>query len=381
MVGKDCEYCDEDVETSAATDSVTIDVYELSISRDPYLGLDRTDEGRKSRTVKDASVAVSPVFSGTTNVLWTACGICEFVGPTDQTSVQYRNKDFETASESVGKERLVASVTLAGMDSSVVCSTNFTVVKVDVNKDGECISCMTSDIIVGEKLSLSACLTPSQIAFATFTWSIPEIAIRDWIADDRKSKVVELGEHDLGLETLDFCWVGDANVKKIVLSAFLETSLARVWADFNIQRPSCRIDTEVGQVVISDGDLCFGNPDTMPGVMLGAVRVNDVPGVFNWVQICQRSHREHIGANGERVVVATSGLDTEYPYSVGPVLLDSPRTRLEPPYSNIDFTCVRVEDKFRAFLLFKSFSRNSAWVPIASVTWGWSAMAEKDESA
>ena len=132
VVGKDCEYCDEDVETSAATDSVTIDVYELSISRDPYLGLNRTDEGRKSRTVKDANVAVSPVFSGTTNVLWTACGICEFVGPTNQTSVQYRNKDFETASESVGKERLAASVTLAGMDSSVVCSTNFTVVKVDV---------------------------------------------------------------------------------------------------------------------------------------------------------------------------------------------------------------------------------------------------------
>jgi hypothetical protein len=41
-----------------------------------------------------------------------------------------RNKDFETASESVGNERLAASVKLAGMDSSVVCSTNFTVVKV-----------------------------------------------------------------------------------------------------------------------------------------------------------------------------------------------------------------------------------------------------------
>lgn len=43
-----------------------------------------------------------------------------------------RNKDFEKASESVGKERLAASVRLAGMDSAVVCSTNFTVVKVDV---------------------------------------------------------------------------------------------------------------------------------------------------------------------------------------------------------------------------------------------------------
>ena len=132
VVGKICSICDGEVESDEATDSVEIDVYELSISRPDYLGLDRTDEGRKSHAVTNARVLVSPVFSGTTNVLWTACGICEFVGPTNQTSVQYRNKDFETASESVGKERLVASVKLAGMDSSVFCSTNFTVVKVDV---------------------------------------------------------------------------------------------------------------------------------------------------------------------------------------------------------------------------------------------------------
>ena len=132
VVGKICGICDGEVESDKATDSVEIYVYELSMSRPDYLGLDRTDEGRKSHTVTNARVSVLPVFSGTTNVLWTACGICEFVGPTNQTSVQYRNKDFETASESVGKERLVASVKLAGMDSSVFCSTNFTVVKVDV---------------------------------------------------------------------------------------------------------------------------------------------------------------------------------------------------------------------------------------------------------
>ena len=50
-------------------------------------------------------------------------------------TVSYQNKDSETASGEYLAERLAASVTLAGMDSSVVCATNFTVVKVDVKID------------------------------------------------------------------------------------------------------------------------------------------------------------------------------------------------------------------------------------------------------
>ena len=48
VVGKICGICDGEVESDKATDSVEIDVYELSISRPDYLGLDRTDAGRQS---------------------------------------------------------------------------------------------------------------------------------------------------------------------------------------------------------------------------------------------------------------------------------------------------------------------------------------------
>lgn len=135
VVGKICGICDGEVESDKATDSVEIDVYELSISRPDYLGLDRTDAGRQGHVVKTATLSSDPSLPSSSSVEWTECGICEFVGAKNQWSVSYQNKDSETASGEYLAERLAASVTLAGMDSSVVCATNFTVVKVDVSAD------------------------------------------------------------------------------------------------------------------------------------------------------------------------------------------------------------------------------------------------------
>ena len=132
VVGKICSICDGDVESDEAKDSVEIDVYELSISRPDYLGLDRTDAGRQGHVVKTATLSSDPSLPSSSSVEWTECGICEFVGAKNQRSVSYQNKDSDTASGEYLAERLAASVKLAGMDSSVVCATNFTVVKVDV---------------------------------------------------------------------------------------------------------------------------------------------------------------------------------------------------------------------------------------------------------
>ena len=136
VVGKTCSICDGEVESDKATDSVEIDVYELSISRPDYLGLDRTDAGRQGHVVKTATLSSDPSLPSSSSVEWTECGICEFVGTRDQLTVSYQNKDSDTASGEYLAERLAASVKLAGMDSAFVCSTNFTVVKVDVTIAG-----------------------------------------------------------------------------------------------------------------------------------------------------------------------------------------------------------------------------------------------------
>ena len=207
VVGKICSICDGDVESDEAKDSVEIDVYELSISRPDYLGLDRTDAGRQSHVVKTATLSSDPSLPSSSSVEWKECGICEFVGAKNQQTVSYQNKDSDTASGEYLAERLAASVTLAGMDSSVVCATNFTVVKVDVvlsgvGEDGDETAIPSVYYIVDEDSgSLSKaglrCLYP--VAVACVPADVPGLV---GVAIDVGAELYEITESSDGVPTL-----------------------------------------------------------------------------------------------------------------------------------------------------------------------------------
>ena len=122
---------------SAATNSV-VDVHELSIRREDYLGLVRTDEGRESRVVRSASAVVDPAADGT-SYSWLDCGICSFTGRTDTAEASYFAPSNDTASAAFLAEPLTVSATVSdgsGHSDSATCTTNFTVVKVDVSIGG-----------------------------------------------------------------------------------------------------------------------------------------------------------------------------------------------------------------------------------------------------
>lgn len=207
VVGKTCSICDGEVESDAATDSVEIDVYELSISRPDYLGLDRTDAGRQGHVVKTATLSSDPSLPSSSSVEWTECGICEFVGARDQLTVSYQNKDSETASGEYLAERLAASVRLAGMDSSVVCSTNFTVVKVDVvlsgvGEDGDETAIPSVYYIVDEdsgSLSKAGLRHLYPVAVACVPADVPGLV---GVAIDVGAELYEITESSDGVPTL-----------------------------------------------------------------------------------------------------------------------------------------------------------------------------------
>ena len=70
---------------------------------------------------------------------WLNCGRCKFIGKTDGVSVTYGGNDKTGGSESYLKEPLTVFATAwnsEGQSASATCTTNFTVVKVDVAKDG-----------------------------------------------------------------------------------------------------------------------------------------------------------------------------------------------------------------------------------------------------
>jgi hypothetical protein len=56
--------------TSTATTNVLVDVHELSVTNDLYLGLDRTDLGRTNPVVKTAIAKIDPTPTGSSAYLW-----------------------------------------------------------------------------------------------------------------------------------------------------------------------------------------------------------------------------------------------------------------------------------------------------------------------
>lgn len=124
---------------STATTNVLVDVHELSVTSDLYLGLDRTDLGRTNPVVKTAIAKIDPTPAGSSAYLWTDCGICSFTGRTDQAEIRYFAPDPDKASESYLSEPLTVRGTATnaeGISASANCTTNFTVVKVDVTIGG-----------------------------------------------------------------------------------------------------------------------------------------------------------------------------------------------------------------------------------------------------
>ena len=121
--------------TCTASTNVVIDVHELSVTNDLYLGLDRTDFGRSNSVIKVATALIDPEPTGSSAYSWIECGICSFTGRTDQAEVRYFASDPDNASTSYLAEPLTVRGTATnaeGRSASANCTTNFTVVKVDV---------------------------------------------------------------------------------------------------------------------------------------------------------------------------------------------------------------------------------------------------------
>ncbi len=121
--------------TCTASTNVLVDVHELSVANDLYLGLDRTDFGRTNPVVKVAEALMDPEPTGSSAYSWIECGICSFTGRTDQATVRYFAPDPDRGSASYLAEPLTVRGTATnaeGLSASANCTTNFTVVKVDV---------------------------------------------------------------------------------------------------------------------------------------------------------------------------------------------------------------------------------------------------------
>ena len=141
VTGK-CESCSS-CECGASAKAV-IDVHELHIERPDYLGLDMTD-AMKGVPVKRTATAVIDPNPYKATYGWSGGGVCKFLEDEDgnpvvhDQAVTYYATNGMGPSASCGAEMLTVDVSVKnreGLTASATCTTNFTVVKVDVTKDG-----------------------------------------------------------------------------------------------------------------------------------------------------------------------------------------------------------------------------------------------------
>lgn len=132
----DCTAC-----RCEADGSVPFTVYRLAATRREWVGLDRTDAGRASVSMRTypGSALLDP-SGGNVTYSWTSCGVCKFEGETDGQTVHYCATNSDAYSSSYLDQPLTVEATVTDMASgqsvSATCTTNFTVVAVDVQVSG-----------------------------------------------------------------------------------------------------------------------------------------------------------------------------------------------------------------------------------------------------
>ena len=304
---------------------------------------------------------VTPHFSSSsnTNVATAAYGSGSTVNP-GTTTITARGDYFFTdpAGSQPGSIQTSASLNVIGL-KILLGSTDVT------NK--------TTNVIVGQQISLTAQREPSTISWTDRTWTIPGIRIKDYVANNTTGTVTPLT--DLTGASITFYWVDGGDGRLVQYSCKVNGKSFSATTTFNVKRPTGQIHISgVGTIAVDNAlgrlELHYGNLTT-PGITF--TRSITIPSGFDgdtqWVQIATPFRR--IKAPDGWYRAQGTGLDAQYPYSSNNLVSDTPGQELK----STDLEA-QVNDSFQMWLMFKPRNlANARWVPLRVVNWSWSATA------
>lgn len=251
------------------------------------------------------------------------------------------------------------------------------VIKVDIKRDGSVITNTTGNVIVGQKISLTAEVQPTGVTITNQRWTIPPIRVANYVANATSGMVTDLADTPGG-PSVDFYWVDGGDGRQVQISLKVNGVSFAALATFNVKRPTAQVTSTTGTVEVSSANgylaLQYGRPGT-PGILwtANATIPQGFSGAFQWVQLAYPSRRRQLSSNGTWEKVDVSGLDTYYPY---PFNEDSPDTSLSNTYLEKQVNTGRVE----TWLMFKPSLSNSIWVPVSKIDWSWSGRAVRSGS-
>jgi hypothetical protein len=271
---------------------------------------------------------------------------------------------------------------------SISSTASLTVVKVNIKQGSTVITGTTQNVIVGQKISLTADVQPASATIKNREWTIPEVRVANYVAtysnptSATSGVVTALGTNPVSGSSVDFYWVDGSEGRQVQFSVKVNGKTFTAIAIFNVKQPSAEITINTGAVQITSAwpsgyGMWLGIP-TQVGISFSAnVTIpSGFTGNVEWVQIWNKFRRVH-ASNGGWYRSSGAGLDSQYPYSQGNQANDSPGL----PFGTN--TGVIIDESFQMSLLFQptGLSVPTIWVPLKIINWGWTGNASFDSSS
>ena len=242
-------------------------------------------------------------------------------------------------------------------------------------------------MIVGEPNNLVV----SGATFSSVSWSVPGIHIKSWTVNYDSSTTQDLEASDLDNTSLTtYYWYksGTNLIPSVTVTIGTQQtgtkSTTIATKPFTVTKPSITVTTTTNTVALDQNYISFpitylhlgkpsssNDPPVTDGIKLS---YSTVTGLTQWVQLVKgRRRRQRSSDNKWETTPAPPGLDGAYPYSGLSYAKDSPAVRL---YSTL--SKVIVNDSYDMYLMFKSITSGSIYVPIKVTSWGWKGTATKN---
>lgn len=252
--------------------------------------------------------------------------------------------------------------------------------KIDIKDGSTSIIDQENNIIVGKKISLVGDFQPESI-IESFSWTIPGKKIKDYSATTTSAQITQLTDNDSKQKSISYYWIdgGENYEVKFHINTGIKNLSAKT--TYHVKIPTTRLAVTNGNVAISSVfghlEMHYGNYNA-PGISFS--RTATIPAGFSgdfqyWQRVDSTTRRRQKNDGSWMKLEATNALDTHLPYAATATADDSPGVPLSGSYKK-----ATASDSFTMWLMFKPTGSDSIWVPLRSVSWGWSGTAVKNDS-
>jgi hypothetical protein len=275
-----------------------------------------------------------------------------------------------------------------------------TVFKVDIKRGGNVVTNGTADVMVGEKISLTAAIQPAGLNVTSRQWTVPGNPIKYYDID--AGEIENLAQADFSGTTINFYWTTGGTGREVTCKVTVAGKERTVKSTFNVLRPagisltseltSANPAVDVRPGVDNPLELVFGSTTSAGITWTGKATTpaNLGAGHLGFLQLINTDNRWTIDDANSTKWKKTSGGAYVLDDVEGDAIYGSPTAigngdtkthkQKDTPGSRLEDTIKKmsVTDSFKLHLMYKPSGNDSIWVTLAVLAWNWSGTAEKD---